>query len=166
MTLKEAAQKAQRLRKNLPRQVAKSIQRNRIVTIELVKTQLLSGVDKNSVFLSPTYTQDPFFQNTEAATRYKDRKDELLSSHNSRKLVQDLFKAKPDDVPNLIYSGQFHDKIKMRVIGTEVEFTSTWAKAPRVQAKYPTALGIAEPSFTYLWNTHIKHDLVSYFYGM
>lgn len=169
MKLADAARKAQALKNDYVKVVALSMRTNAPLVLDLQKTQLLSGVDKHGNLLTPSYSDDSYFVSPDGAKNYEKKKAELEEYYESLKFDSTLFPKKPSGTPNLIKAStvekaRFQPGLTLSVGADEYTIESTWVKAPRVEFKFPSALGINPTSFTYFWNRKAKGALATYFY--
>lgn len=81
-----------------------SVRATKETIIDYNKHQLLRGKTSNGNFLSPKYSEDPYFKSRESALRYATWKKSIEPATD-----------KPFDVPNLFITGYFHGSIKIRV---------------------------------------------------
>ena len=101
---------------------------------ELNKKQLMAGKNNRGEFLSPKYSEDPWFKKPGAAKRYADWKKRL-------------FPDTPYDVPNLFIIGVYHNSISVKSIGNNARFNASASFASSIAGKYNnTALGLDDDS--------------------
>src|ERR1041384_7595437 len=86
-------------------EVADSVDETKEAMIELNRKQLLRGLDNDGEYLSPKYSEDPYFKSKESAARYAAWKKRIEPEKTDR----------PEDVPNLYIIGTFHSSIKISV---------------------------------------------------
>lgn len=106
---------------------------------ELVREQLYSGVDGNGAYLSPTYSQDPWFNSGEAgwwegqAEQYRKWKEHITPPETSELLH---LPPRPVDVPNLFITGEFHRSIQAELqLGLHI-YTFGFYDGPAIERKY------------------------------
>lgn len=108
--------------------------------LDLIRGQLLEGKDGNGDYLYPTYSTDPYFKSTEAATNYAKWKKDLFPGN------------RPEDVPNLIIRGDFHQAIVLSVSGDQVNYSNTVKFSQSVLEKFgDQILGLMPESKTMAW---------------
>lgn len=91
------------------------------------REQLLLGLDSNENYLSPRYSEDPFFKSKESAQRYAQWKNKIEPKRD-----------KPFDVPNLYITGRFHNSIEVEVGPTEIGLFSDDANSIGIEQKFTT----------------------------
>jgi hypothetical protein len=89
------------------------------------REQLLQGRDSEGNFLSPKYSEDPFFKSPESAKRYAEWKASIEPKRD-----------KPFDVPNLYITGKFHNTIKVDVDSENLKFHSDDSNAKSIEMKF------------------------------
>lgn len=121
-------------------------ERNASALVDLNKHQLNKGINRFGGYLSPKYSEDPWFKSAESAKRYADWKKRLYPEMTY-------------DVPNLIITGYYHGGIAMKRMGSRLNFSNDVSFAASVEAKYKgsqlglspaskkTAWGIIRPAF-------------------
>ena len=107
-----------------------------------VTEQLYSGLDGNGELLSPTYDDDPYFNEFGrwhgAAYAYKKWKERITPPMRSPMLG---LPPRPVDVPNLFITGMFHESIKAARVGDVVRvYTSGFNDGPLIEKKYGEAI--------------------------
>lgn len=107
-------------------EVAKCMAANKNEAVELILEQLYSGLDGNGEHLSPTYDDDPFFEEPgrwyHRNEQYKRWKQEITPPESGLKTSSP---ARPTNVPNLFITGPFYDSIKADIAGDGLEFKSS-----------------------------------------
>lgn len=107
-----------------------------------IKEQLYSGVDGNGEFLSPTYDDDPYFNEKGpwhgASYAYKKWKEKITPPVRSLRLN---LPPRPVNVPNLFIVGTFHSSIKASRVGDVIRvYTSGFQDGPLIEQKYGEAI--------------------------
>lgn len=162
MDVIEAHKRVKKFERTWRRKCAQIFKENKGIILELQKSQLLSGRDKNLNLLSPAYNIDPFFKTPFSAKTYITKKI-LLESQHERLKKYNLFGMKPTLTPNLRVTGEFQNMLKVEVDSNgTLSINSTWSRAPKVIQKYPTALGLSNTAFAYFWNKYVVPDLQDY----
>lgn len=159
MTINEMLSKVKRFERVFEKTLSQTCRQNKYVLLQLQKEQLLSGLDSHGDRLTPTYSNDTYFLTTESRQRYIDKKVSLESEHESQKRYN-IFPKKSSDTPNLTVTNRFHDSLRCTVTTDTIKITSNWSRAPRIEEKYPTALGINNTSFYYFWEMFLLPDLI------
>ena len=148
MTFLEVYDGVKRFQNDIVDIVAEILKRNQQIIVDLVKEQLLSGLDADHNLLTPTYLNDEHFiskrkrtkprkpDKKSAAEEYADKKKKLYDEHNRLKKFGDLFPDKPENTPNLIVSGSFHDAIYIQIKGQNYVIDSTYEDSAKIQRKY------------------------------
>lgn len=102
-----------------------------------ISDQLYSGIDGNDEYLSPTYDEDPFFnedgpwyQNSQG---YKAWKMEITPPVVSSILG---LNPRPEEVPNLFITGKFHSDINAKRSGDMLLVDPGHNDGPSIVSKY------------------------------
>ena len=108
-----------------------------IITMSVTE-QLYSGLNGKGEFLSPTYDNDPYFNEKGpwhgAAYAYKKWKERITPPMRSPNLE---LPPRPVDVPNLFITGMFHESIKASRAGDVIRvYTSGFRDGPQIERKY------------------------------
>lgn len=117
-------------------EVADSVNETKEAMLTLNRMQLLRGLTKDGNYLSPKYSEDPFFKSKESAKRYAQWK----------KRIEPIKTDRPEDVPNLYIIGVFHSKIDVKANASEYEFTNTASFASGVEGKFKGIYGLTAES--------------------
>ena len=168
-TIRQVKEKYERAFNALPDTIANVVQQTSDVLIDLNRDQLLQGRDADGELLKPTYTEDPYFS-TEAATRmwprltpreradkyYKMKKD-WEATHKARMTYVELYGQKPDNVPNLLITGNwFFNFFFVNVTKEAYTLGSTGYVADDIKQKYPRVFGIAPKSAEFYYFSFIR----------
>lgn len=102
---------------------------------DLNRKQLYKGLDANGKFLSPKYSEDPWFTSKEAALRYAEWKKKITPDPD-----------RPLDVPNLFITGRFHYSRTVEVEGSKIAFRSNDPNANKIKAKFKNIDGLTDNS--------------------
>lgn len=102
---------------------------------DLNRDQLYRGLDANGNYLSPKYSEDPFFKSRESALRYAQWKKQI-TPHPDR----------PLDVPNLFITGRFHYSRSVEIQGNKVTFPSDDPNAGKIKSKFKNIDGLTDES--------------------
>lgn len=134
MTLHELSRRLRGF--DLIAEVADSVNETKEAMISLNRMQLLRGLTKEGEYLSPKYSEDPFFKSKESAKRYAQWK----------KRIEPIKTDRPEDVPNLYIVGVFHSKIDVEANASEYTFTNTASFASGVEGKFKNIYGLTSES--------------------
>lgn len=121
---------------NLRKEVADSVNETKEAMLSLNRMQLLRGLTKDGDYLSPKYSEDPFFKSKESAKRYAAWK----------KKIEPVKTDRPEDVPNLYIVGVFHGKIDVKANAKDYIFTNTASFASGVESKFKGIYGLTSES--------------------
>lgn len=165
MTINEMLKKAKRFQRGYMNVINKAFQQNNREILEMQKSQLLSGIDSNGKTLQPTYSSDPYFKTPEGRQKYTQMKTSQASIHEQQRKYK-IFPNKSPDVPNLIVTGAYHRGLRSEVARGTISIVGTWSRSPRVEEKYPTALGLTQKGFNYLFERYAREDLITYWHNV
>lgn len=100
-----------RLKAEMLRQASIQVRRQTPVLLELQRDQMYAGLNAKGQYITPYYSQDPWFKSKESAARYAAWKARL----NQRRPAPYL-PPRPEDVPNLIINGRLiYDRLRVQV---------------------------------------------------
>lgn len=109
--------------------------------VDTIKEQLWSGLDANEQSLSPTYDDDPFFEEKgEWYHRSGDYKAWKRSINRQAMTFLEL-PSRPDNVPNLFIDGTFYSEISATLRGGELLISPGTGNGPEIVAKYKNKNG-------------------------
>lgn len=122
--------------------ILECLEEKRNMITQSVTEQLYSGLDGNGEYLSPTYDDDPYFNEKGpwhgAAYAYKKWKEHITPPMRSPVLN---LPPRPVEVPNLFITGLFHESIKASREGDVVRvYTSGFQDGPLIEQKYGEAI--------------------------
>lgn len=123
MTLHEAKRRLAKF--DLLQTVSEGVEATEEQILFLNKMQLLRGLDKHGKYLSPKYSEDPFFKSPESAKRYAEWKSRIEPKTD-----------KPFDVPNLFITGRYHSSIDIHVKDASIETMSSDPNAASIEGKF------------------------------
>lgn len=116
---------------------AQCLDSNSDVVVCAIHEQLYSGVDGNDEYLSPTYDDDPYFEEPgywyHRAQDYKAWKKAITPPVKGPTL--NIF-ARPDEVPNLYIDGKFYTSITATLQGDTLMIDSGSGNGPLIVEKY------------------------------
>lgn len=116
----------------------KCMDENKNIIRDSIQEQLFSGIDGTDRCLTPTYDNDPYFNEPgpwqNKAQSYKRWKEKITPPISSYLLN---LPPRPTEVPNLFITGTFYDSIRVRkgTAGISV-FTDGFIDGPDIQKKY------------------------------
>lgn len=113
-------------------ELAGSVEETKEEMLELNRMQLLRGLDSEGDYLSPKYSEDPYFKSKESAKRYAEWK----------KRIEPIKTDRPEDVPNLYIIGVFHSKIGVDVGASEYTFSNSASFSSGVESKFKNIYGL------------------------
>ena len=118
------------------------LEERRDIITSCITEQLYSGIDGNDEYLSPTYDDDPYFNEFGpwhgASYAYKKWKERITPPMPSATLN---LPPRPVAVPNLFITGTFHESIKAARVGEVVRvYTSGFQDGPLIEKKYGEAI--------------------------
>ena len=118
--------------------ILECLEEKRSIITQSVTEQLYSGLDGNGDYLSPTYDEDPYFNEFGpwhgASYAYKKWKERITPPVKSPMLG---LPPRPVDVPNLFITGLFHDSIQASRQGEVLRvYTSGFRDGPLIERKY------------------------------
>lgn len=100
--------------------------------LEANREQMLSGRTSEGTLITPSYSEDPYFNSKEAAMRYAQWKSRI-SPHPDR----------PIDTPNLFINGKYHASIDLQVTGDTVNYTTNWGEGIDIENKFKDIRGLS-----------------------
>lgn len=149
----------------MPNVIDKAVSDYKSDILSLNKDQMLLGRDNEGIPFSPSYLQDPYFKNQEAAQAYARMKYALESHHNSLMWVTDLYPHKDRDIPNLIVSGTFQGAMFITTGSGKYTIGSRYEDASDINAKYNNKVfGLAPEAKNYLYRHFIFQILLKNLY--
>lgn len=164
MSPRDMLNKAKRFERGWKSRLSKTLRRNKDVLLDLQKSQLLTGKDKNLTNLMPSYANDPFFKTSQGREKYIILKALKEAQHNQLRRYN-IFGTKDNLTPNLIVTGSYHKGLRIKVNDEEIEIVGTWSRSKNIEGKYPTALGLSDTAFKYFWDRYARRDLLDYWNG-
>jgi hypothetical protein len=118
--------------------ILECLNEKRGIIVDCITEQLYSGVDGNKSYLSPTYDNDPYFNEKGpwhgAAYAYKKWKERITPPMKSPTLG---LPPRPSEVPNLFINGRFYESIMAARVGEVIRvYTSGFNDGPLIEKKY------------------------------
>lgn len=144
---------------------ARCLDQNSGRVIVVIQEQLYCGVDGNNDFLSPTYDDDPFFEEEgpwyHRSKEYKAWKRDI--SPPVRGPILNL-PARPVEVPNLFITGRFHEDINARREGDKLVINPGHNDGPAIVQKWgDQILTLADPAVQYFNEDYLLPYLDRFF---
>lgn len=137
MGIEEVAEIIHRISDGFEGCVAQCLSDNKGVIVQEIKEQLYSGLNGNDEHLSPTYDNDPYFNEEgywhHRAAAYKAWKKKITPPVSGTMIG---LAARPDDVPNLFIDGTFYSGITARMQGNALEVSAGSDSGPDIVRKY------------------------------
>lgn len=137
MNIQEVADIIHRVADGFEENCARCLDDNKGVVLQAVREQLYSGQNSEGGHLSPTYDNDPFFDEEgwwyHRAYAYKAWKREITPPVAGTMLG---LPPRPDDVPNLFIDGTFYAEINARRNGNALLVDPGSGHGPEILAKY------------------------------
>lgn len=99
--------------------------------LQLNLVQMFRGLKATQGFISPRYSEDPFF---------KTRKQALLYAVWKKKISPDT--DRPDDVPNLFINGRYHQSIEITADREGYHFKSEDKNAKDIEETFKEIYGL------------------------
>lgn len=169
MTIKEAASSFQAFSEGLQDEIVDSFGTHSQEITDIIRQQLMVGIDGNEDRLSPSYLSDPWFSTEDAgpwkgrSTAYMLWKKKITPPAPSVSWLG--YPARPVHIPNLCITGKFHSSIKALRTDTGLTFVSEGTPfGGDIVAKYGAdILKVGSKGCAYIGQTWVKPRLVSYF---
>ena len=116
----------------------KCMEEHRREVVDCIQEQLYSGLDGTEHLLTPTYDNDPYFNEDgpwkHKAEKYKHWKESITPPMQSEML---FLPPRPVEVPNLIITGTFYDSIRAERNGSGLHLGSSgFSEGPDIEKKY------------------------------
>ncbi len=137
MGIKEVADIIKKIADGFEVACVSCLSRNSGIVILEIQEQLYSGQDGMGDNLSPTYDDDPFFE--EKGTWYHRAGDYKKWKHEITPPVPGSMLGlppRPDEVPNLFINGKFFSEITARMEGDQLTTDPGVGDGPDIVAKY------------------------------
>lgn len=118
MRIEQVADIIHRIASGFEENAVKCLDEHSQTMVSAVKEQLYSGLDGEGEYLSPTYDEDPFFEEPgtwhHRSNAYKEWKREITPP--DRSVILNL-PPRPESVPNLFIDGTFYSQINATMQG-------------------------------------------------
>ncbi len=110
--------------------------------------QLMQGLNRDGMPLSPKYSEDPWFKKPGAGLRYAAWKKRL-------------FPETPFDTPNLIVVGVYHNSISVKRSGDSINWSADASFAGSIDQKYADkALGMNKETKHEVWTDIVRSPMI------
>lgn len=135
------------------------------IVLRAVTEQLYSGLDGDGKHLSPTYDDDPFFE--EEGPWYHRAKDYKAWKYSITPPVSGTMLGlppRPDEVPNLFINGKFYSEITASRKGDVLVVDPGNGDGPSIVAKYgDEILNMGPTAISYFNTTYMLPAIDSFF---
>lgn len=116
----------------------KCMDENKNIIRDSIQEQLFSGIDGTDRCLTPTYDNDPYFNEPgpwqNKPEKYKRWKEKITPPISSYLLN---LPPRPTEVPNLFITGTFYDSIRLKKRNADMQvFTEGFIDGPDILKKY------------------------------
>lgn len=165
MGIEEVANIIKRISDGFEEACVRCISDNSDIVLKAVREQLYSGVDGDGRHLSPTYDDDPFFEEEgpwhHRAKDYKAWKRSITPPVSGTMLG---LPPRPDDVPNLFIDGKFYSEINATLKGDVLVVDPGNGDGPSIVAKYgDEILDMGYTAIDYFNTTYMLPAIDSFF---
>lgn len=137
MDIQEVADIIHRMAEGFEESCADCLDTNKEVVVEMIQEQLYSGLDGEDRHLTPTYDNDPYFNEMgywfHRAAAYKAWKREITPPIGSSLLG---LPPRPDEVPNLFIDGTFYNEIEASKTPDGIMIDPGDGNGPDIMRKY------------------------------
>lgn len=133
----------------------KCLQAESLLMLDLIREQMYSGVDGDERHLSPTYDDDPFF-NEEGFWYHRAASYKAWKMQITPPLAGNLtaLPPRPDNVPNLWIDGTFHYDVNAKPTAEGVNIDPGNGNGPAIVAKYGDRLLFPGPTAVEYFNLY------------
>ena len=144
---------------------AQCLEDNSGVVLDMIHEQLYSGLDAGGNHLSPTYDDDPYFEEKgpwyHCAEEYKKWKGVKTPPDSGRLLG---LPPRPEAVPNLYIDGTFYSEITAKRSGNMLVISPGSGNGPSIVSKYgDEILGMGLTAICYFNETYMRPAISEYF---
>lgn len=135
------------------------------IVVLAVQEQIYSGLNSDGSYLSPTYDNDPYFNEEgywyHRAKDYKAWKKSITPPVSGSMLG---LPPRPEDVPNLYINGKFFSEIRANMSGDELVTDPGMGDGPDIVAKYGDGiLNMGETAIGYFNSTYMLPAIGEHF---
>ncbi|MCR5044649.1 MAG: hypothetical protein K6A93_11055 [Bacteroidaceae bacterium] len=146
--------------------VLSCLETNHEVVEDIVHEQLYSGLDGNGQYLSPTYDEDPYFNEENRwkgkSRQYKEWKQRITPPMQGEML---FLPPRPVEVPNLFIIGTFYDSIRTERTSDSLRvYTGGFRDGPVIERKYGEAIFSIGMNGKEYFNEHFLRDWIEAFW--
>ena len=138
------------------------------VVEDIVHEQLYSGVDGNNNYLSPTYDDDPYFEE-EGHWKGKSRQYKAWKERITPPIQGELLflPPRPVEVPNLFIIGTFYDSIRTERTADSLRvYTGGFRDGPLIERKYGEAIFMIGMAGKGYFNEHFLREWIENYWRM
>lgn len=164
MGIQELIKKFEAVQKSIseiPVTVSNIVVREQNVLLSLNRDQMLLGRNAEGEVLTPSYLDDPYFDNSRQAEAYANMKYRLESEHKARIENPTIYPDKDRNTPNLIVTGPFQDNMFILPEGQSFLLGSTYSDARDIEEKYHgLVFGIAPASKMFFYKNYLRPALL------
>lgn len=139
--------------------ISNILEKHSDLLVEIQKYQLYAGQNAEGNPLSPSYLDDPYFNDRAAAQRYADWKNSLGQDRSNP-----IYKKKDKNTPNLIVTGTLiYNTIYASVSPKELIISARTSILSKLEGKYKEPFGINQLGWDYYTKKYfipeIKNDV-------
>lgn len=117
--------------------------------LQLNLVQMFRGLKATTGYISPRYSEDPFFKTRQQALLYAQWKMKI-SPHTDR----------PEDVPNLFINGRYHQSIEITASKEGYNFSSEDKNAKDIEETFKEIYGLNAESREYFIEDNLYPDML------
>ena len=164
MGIEEVAEIVRKIAEGFEDACVRCLDDNKDIVLESVREQLKSGLDGEGKHLSPTYDDDPFFQ--EKGIWYNRTDDYKKWKRSIEVKVDNILNLplRPDNVPNLYINGKFYSDIGAERHGSILTLDSGPDNGPDIISKYgDQILNIGPTAIEYFNTNYLVPAIESFF---
>lgn len=165
-TIGTVADAVRKLSKGLKNEVGSCMGENTGLMADMVREQIYSGLSGDGKMLSPSYLEDPYFNEKGPwhgrAKGYMEWKKKITPPEQSLML---MLPARPAIIPNLFISGPFHKSINGKATTDGVTmYTSGFRDGPTIEKKYGSRIfGLTDTAKSYFINRLLLPRMQRYY---
>lgn len=146
--------------------ISSVINEKKDILLSLNKDQMLLGRNASGEILSPSYLNDPYFDNKVKAESYAVMKQRLQPTHDSMIKNPTIYPNKDKNTPNLIVSGPFQNSMFITTSENEFIIGSTYIDSYAIENKYNNdVFGIAPSSAMFFYEHYIRPAILKLIYN-
>lgn len=164
MDIKQVADIMQKISDGFESACAQCLADNRGVVTDAVREQLYSGQDGAGNLLSPSYDDDPYFQEEGPwkgrAADYREWKMHITPPQQNFMLPIGL-PPRPDNIPNLFINGKFYSEINGSMSGDVLVIDPGIGNGLDIVGKYGDMILNIGPTAVEFFNKHFMFPAIS-----